>query len=141
MHVEDHPLEYANFEGIIPAGEYGGGTVMVWDTGRWVPRGDPLAGYRSGRLKFTLEGKKLQGNWSLIRTRNGRYSGKDEREAWLLIKETDEYAKPGRDSIVDTAAASVVSGRTINEIAQARERVWQSNRPAAANVRTRTVAS
>jgi len=72
MHVEDHPLEYADFEGIIPEGEYGGGTVMVWDTGRWVPRGDPVAGYRDGHLKFTLQGQKLEGNWSLIRTRKGR---------------------------------------------------------------------
>src|SRR4029450_9950580 len=69
MHVEDPPLEYAGFEGVIPEGEYGGGTVMVWDKGNWVPRVDPVAGYRDGHLKFTLQGRKLKGNWSLIRTR------------------------------------------------------------------------
>ena len=119
MHVEDHPLEYAGFEGVIPDGEYGGGTVMVWDTGRWVPRGDPVAGYRAGHLKFTLQGRKLKGNWSLVRTRDSRYAGKAGREAWLLIKETDEHARPGSGSIVDTAAESVVSGRTLDEIAVA----------------------
>ena len=108
---------------------------MVWDTGRWVPRGDPVAGYRDGHLKFTLQGQKLKGNWSLIRTRDGRYAGKEGREAWLLVKETDAYAKPGSDAIVDTAAESVVSGRTIDEIAQARERVWQSNRSVEPKVR------
>src|SRR3977135_2429674 len=64
VHVEDHPVEYGGFEGIIPEGEYGGGTVMLWDRGHWIPRGDPLAGYRKGHLKFTLEGKKLKGNWT-----------------------------------------------------------------------------
>ncbi|HET7097070.1 MAG TPA: non-homologous end-joining DNA ligase, partial [Casimicrobiaceae bacterium] len=135
MHVEDHPLEYAGFEGVIPAGEYGGGTVMVWDKGSWTPRGDPVAGYRSGHLTFTLHGEKLQGNWALIRTRNSRYGGKGDREAWLLIKEVDEFAQPGSESIVDSAADSVVSGRSIAQIAQARERVWRSKRSVAANVR------
>ena len=91
---------------------------MVWDTGRWVPRGDPIAGYRAGHLKFTLQGRKLKGNWSLIRTRGGRYAGNAGREAWLLVKEVDEHAKPGSGSIVDTAADSVISGRTLDEIAR-----------------------
>src|SRR4029079_8390127 len=121
---------------VIPEGEYGGGTVMVWDTGRWVPRGDPKAGYRDGHLKFSLQGQKLKGNWSLIRTRNGPYSGREGREAWLLAKETDEFAQPD-NPIVDTAAQSAVSGRTIEEIAQARERVWQSNRQTSKPVATK----
>ena len=140
MHVEDHPLEYAGFEGVIPKGEYGGGTVMVWDKGSWTPRGDPVAGYRSGHLTFTLHGEKLRGNWALIRTRNGRYAGKGGHEPWLLIKESDEFAKSGNGSIVETAAESVVSGRSIEQIAQARERVWRSKHSVAANVRAGAVA-
>jgi bifunctional non-homologous end joining protein LigD len=67
VHVEDHPIEYNAFEGTIPAGEYGGGTVMIWDRGRWHPEGDPDAGYKKGHLDFTLEGKKLHGRWHLVR--------------------------------------------------------------------------
>src|SRR5262245_62044208 len=113
MHVEDHPLEYAGFEGVIPKGEYGGGTVMGWDNGSVTARGDPVAGYRSGHLTLTLHGEKLQGNWALIRTRGSRYGGKGNHEAWLLIKEVDEFAQPGSESIVEAAADSVVSGRSI----------------------------
>jgi bifunctional non-homologous end joining protein LigD len=140
MHVEDHPLEYAGFEGTIPEGEYGGGTVMVWDKGSWIPRGDPVSGYRDGHLKFTLVGQKLKGNWSLIRTRGSRYGGQNGREAWLLVKEADEHAKPGDGSIVDAAADSVVTGRSLEEIARAHELVWQSERSVAANVRAGAVA-
>src|SRR6478752_5791069 len=68
MHVEDHPVEYGSFEGIIPQGEYGGGTVMLWDRGTWEPIGDARDGYRKGRLKFTLHGEKLRGGWMLVRT-------------------------------------------------------------------------
>jgi bifunctional non-homologous end joining protein LigD len=140
MHVEDHPLEYGGFEGVIPEGEYGGGTVMLWDRGVWIPRGDPLAGYRHGHLKFTLEGKKLKGNWTLLRTRSSQYAGTNGREAWLLVKEKDEFAKPGDGSIVDVESDSVVSGRSLDEIADARERVWRSKRSVAANVRAGAVA-
>src|SRR5262245_51470156 len=72
MHVEDHPLEYGGFEGIIPKGEYGGGTVLLWDRGTWLPEGDPHAGYRAGNLKFALEGEKLSGSWALVKIRGGR---------------------------------------------------------------------
>jgi bifunctional non-homologous end joining protein LigD len=139
MHVEDHPMEYGGFEGVVPKGEYGGGTVMVWDKGSWTPRGDPVADYKSGHLRFTLHGEKLRGNWALIRTRGSRYAGKRAREAWLLVKEADEYAKSGDGSIVDAAAESVASGRSLEQIEQARERVWRSKRTVPANLRARAL--
>ncbi len=76
MHVEDHPLEYGGFEGIIPPRQYGSGTVMVWDRGTWHPIGDPVAGYAKGHLKFELDGEKLKGGWALIRTHGSKYGGK-----------------------------------------------------------------
>src|SRR5512143_243629 len=89
VHVEDHPVEYGSFEGIIPKGEYGGGTVMVWDQGVWVSLDDdPLAAYRKGVMKFELEGKKLLGKWTLIRMKP-RPGEKEGPENWLLIKERD----------------------------------------------------
>ena len=103
MHVEDHPLEYGGFEGVIPKGEYGGGTVMVWDRGTWTPEGDPVQGYAKGQLKFTLDGEKLKGGWVLVRTRGSKYGGKTGDKAWLLIKERDDYARPGNGAIVDEA--------------------------------------
>lgn len=110
MAVEDHPLDYANFEGIIPAGEYGGGTVMVWDRGTYVPK-EPDVGKaaRGGRLEFTLKGKKLKGAWILVRTR-----GRDSR-SWLLIKRHDE-AQSTEDILV-THPRSVISNRLTAEIA------------------------
>src|SRR6266511_5990691 len=86
MQVEDHPVEYGSFEGIIPQGEYGGGTVMLWDRGHWEPRGNPHEDYRSGRLKFTLHGEKLRGGWMLIRKSSPAQYGTGKRE-WLLFKE------------------------------------------------------
>lgn len=86
--VEDHPLEYADFEGIIPQGHYGAGAVLIWDSGRFVTEGDPETGLEQGRLRFTLEGKKLKGGFSLIRMK-GRGAGKD----WLLIKINDAFAR------------------------------------------------
>ncbi len=112
MQVEDHPLEYAGFEGIIPEGEYGGGTVMVWDHGTWTPDvPDVDAALRKGELKLTLHGKKLHGSWVLVRTRGGP-SGKP---AWLLIKHRDAYASG--DDVAETHPRSVVSRRLIAEIA------------------------
>lgn len=96
MHVEDHPLEYSGFEGIIPPRQYGSGTVMLWDRGTWHPIGDPDAGYAKGHLKFDLDGEKLKGRWALIRTHGSKYGGKSGKQAWLLIKEGDDYAKEGR---------------------------------------------
>jgi bifunctional non-homologous end joining protein LigD len=114
MRVEDHPREYASFEGIIPEGEYGGGTVMVWDTGTWTPEQENVdAALKKGDLKFTLAGKKLQGSWVLVRTR-GYGSASDK--SWLLIKHRDRDAST-RD-IVAEAPKSAVSNRLLAEIAR-----------------------
>ena len=88
MHVEDHPVEYADFEGIIPEGNYGAGAVILWDRGRWIPREDPDPGLEQGKLLFDLEGFKLRGRFTLVRTKR---QGKQGRE-WLLIKKADAYA-------------------------------------------------
>ena len=93
IHVEDHPIDYGDFEGIIPKGEYGGGTVMIWDRGFWRPEGDPAKGYGKGHLAFELDGEKLHGRWHLIRTK-GRPG--EKKEQWLLFKSDDEYAEPRR---------------------------------------------
>src|ERR671916_2965587 len=90
VHVEDHPLDYGTFEGTIPPGEYGGGTVMLWDRGRWEPEGDPHKGYAKGHLAFRLEGEKLHGAWHLVRLRTKR---RERQESWLLIKSDDEHAR------------------------------------------------
>ena len=112
-HVEDHPLEYAAFEGIIPAGEYGGGTVMVWDRGAWAPESpDVDAALAKGDLKFTLLGEKLKGSWVLVRTKGW---GSPKRPAWLLIKHRDEFASD--EDIAETRPRSVVSNRLLTEIA------------------------
>jgi bifunctional non-homologous end joining protein LigD len=139
MHVEDHPLEYGEFEGTIPKGQYGGGTVMLWDTGTWEPVGDARAGYRKGHLKFDLYGEKLKGRWALIRTHGSKYGGK--AEAWLLVKDTDEFARRGVDArIVEAEPDSVVSGRSLEAIAAAGEHEWHSNRSVKENVRAGAVA-
>ena len=115
VHVEDHPLDYADFEGAIPKGQYGGGEVIVWDRGRWEPEGDPARGLRKGRLDFTLEGAKLKGRWHLVRM--GGKPG-EKRENWLLIKGSDDAARAAADpDILEEAPASVISGRTVEDIA------------------------
>jgi bifunctional non-homologous end joining protein LigD len=130
MHVEDHPLEYGDFEGVIPEGEYGGGTVMLWDRGTWTPEGDSREGYRKGTLKFILHGERLRGGWALVRMR-GR-NGRDGERTWLLIKEKDTHARPGWDAAkIEGKAKSVASRRTMEQIAAARDRVWRSNKSAA----------
>lgn len=130
MHVEDHPLEYADFEGVIPPKQYGAGTVLLWDRGYWVPLGDPDEGYRKGRLKFRLEGNKLQGLWNLVRMGGQRQPGKD---SWLLIKEKDKEVRTGNGrEITQTRTESVESGRTIEQVASGRHRVWHSNRASSA---------
>ncbi|MBA1279239.1 DNA ligase D [Stutzerimonas stutzeri] len=109
VHVEDHPLDYATFEGTIPAGHYGAGDVIVWDRGIWIPEGDPHEGYRKGKLKFTLEGEKLSGVWNLVRTRMD--GGKEQ---WFLIKSNDDAARPEQDyDIVKEQSDSVLSDRTL----------------------------
>jgi bifunctional non-homologous end joining protein LigD len=109
MEVEDHPLEYANFEGIIPEGEYGGGTVMIWDEGVWAPMEDvdPAKTLDSGEIRFVLDGKKLKGSFTLVRTGDRK---------WLLMKRKDEYANP-RDIAVDEPR-SVRTKRLLAEIAK-----------------------
>ena len=114
MRVEDHPIEYATFEGVIPKGEYGGGTVMVWDTGTWAPDDEDVdAALRRGELKFTLFGKKLHGSWVLIRTR-GYGSASDK--SWLLIKHRDASATT--EDISAKAPRSVATNRLLAEIAR-----------------------
>lgn len=128
VHVEDHPIEYAAFEGIIPPNQYGAGTVLLWDRGRWEAYGDPREGYRKGVLKFRLDGQKLHGGWTLVRM--GRPSRDEtEKENWLLIKEQDEEARRGPEGeIVKALTESVESGRGLEDVAIAQPRVWHSNR-------------
>ncbi|BAR54838.1 bifunctional non-homologous end joining protein LigD [Bradyrhizobium diazoefficiens] len=140
VEVEDHPLDYGDFEGTIPEGQYGGGTVMLWDRGTW-EADDPERGFRKGDLKFTLHGEKLHGSWVLVRMRNDRDGGK--RTNWLLIKHRDEFAREGEDILAEDK--SVASGRAMAQIAEGKGRapkpfmlakgakgkadaVWQSNR-------------
>jgi bifunctional non-homologous end joining protein LigD len=114
MQVEDHPLEYANFEGVIPGGEYGGGTVMVWDNGEWEPEVDDVAAaLKKGDLKFTLHGKKLRGSWVLVRTRG---FGSKADKSWLLIKHRDKYASTA--DIEEEQPRSVLSQRLLADVAR-----------------------
>ena len=130
MEVEDHPVEYNKFEGTIPQGEYGGGTVMLWDRGTYRYGGDaPDAleglrrGYAKGDFKFVLQGKRLRGSWVLVRTRRGSPT----RAQWLLIKHRDEEAIPDSD-VTGEYETSVATGRTMDEIAAGKGRVWHSAR-------------
>jgi bifunctional non-homologous end joining protein LigD len=145
VEVEDHPLDYGDFEGTIPKGQYGGGTVMVWDRGFWAPMGDasPDEQLRKGELKFVLAGDKLEGSWVLVRIKNDRAGNK--RTNWLLIKHRDEGAKPGDDDSILSKDRSIASKRTMGQIAAGRgkgpepfilrrrtaakpDAVWHSNR-------------
>ncbi|HEX5726296.1 MAG TPA: DNA ligase D [Longimicrobiaceae bacterium] len=127
VHVEDHPLEYGTFEGIIPRGEYGGGTVMLWDRGSWEPTFDPHKGYRKGHLRFRLHGERLRGEWHLVRSRRGGDDG--QKEQWLLFKGDDEEARPAtQGEITEAETTSVDTGRTMDEIAADRDATWRSNR-------------
>ncbi len=149
VEVEDHPLDYGDFEGTIPKGQYGGGTVQLWDRGYW-ESDDPEGGYKKGDLKFTLHGEKLHGGWVLVRMRNDRNGGK--RTNWLLIKHRDEYAREGKANTILDEDTSVASGRAMEEIAEGKGRapkpfmtgkagrtkadaVWNSNRGSAADAR------
>ena len=137
-HVEDHPVEYGDFEGNIPAGNYGAGSVMLWDRGTYELLGDASGAEQLARgdLKFRLHGEKLKGDFAIVHMK-GRGKGNE----WLLIKKRDDFAKPGWD--IEAHAYSVLSGRTQQEIAQnlparktkrktagAADRVWESSRPA-----------
>ena len=131
MEVEDHPMEYNTFEGTIPKGQYGGGTVMLWDRGTYsadkaVGNDHEAAmreGHRKGKIDFSFHGKRLQGSFALVRTQRGA------KPQWLLIKHRDEFAAPGSDVVAENMT-SVATGRTMEEIAHGKSRVWQSNRAA-----------
>src|ERR687897_1905928 len=114
VHVEDHPLQYADFEAPIPKGQYGAGAMIVWDRGTWVPMGDPEEGYRKGTLKFRLLGEKLGGGWTLVRLKPKEG---ERAESWLLIKERDPYARPGQgDQLLEERPESVLTGRRVEEL-------------------------
>ena len=117
VHTEDHPLEYADFEAQIPKGQYGGGGMIVWDRGTWVPMGDPEEDYRKGTLKFRLSGEKLGGGWTLVRLKP---KAGERGDNWLLIKERDPFARPGSDAaILEERPESVLSGRRVEDLAEA----------------------
>lgn len=139
VHTEDHPIEYGDFEGIIPEGEYGGGTVMLWDQGKWKSTGSAKAAYRKGRLKFQLTGEKLRGDWTLVRMEGEAGEG---GKNWLLIKENDEHARTEkRYCIVDEEPFSIVTQRSMQQIAQDRDRVWTDGRAIEPQIKSMTPAA
>ena len=155
VEVEDHPLDYGDFEGTIPKGQYGGGTVQLWDRGTWDAE-DPERGFKKGDLKFNLHGDKLHGSWVLVRMRHDRNGGK--RTNWLLIKHRDEYAKEGKANDLLEEDRSVASGRTMKQIEEGKgkapkpfmaakngkgraDAVWHSNRGDAADARAKAKAN
>ena len=113
VQTEDHPLEYGSFEGSIPDGEYGGGTVMVWDRGSWEPDGDAQQAYEKGHLSFQLHGQKLTGGWHLVKTQRGG----QKQKSWLLFKAKDDAAKVGDTSLLEKKAKSALTGRDLKAIA------------------------
>jgi bifunctional non-homologous end joining protein LigD len=124
VRVEDHPLAYGDFEGTIPKGEYGGGTVMLWDQGNWTPIGDAERGYKKGKLNFELQGKRLKGRWHLVRM-HGNRRGDEKRENWLLIKGKDQYVNEDGDAVLEKYQKSVVSDRSMESLS-GKSRVWKS---------------
>ena len=138
VQVEDHPIAYNKFEGTIPQGEYGGGTVMIWDRGRWEPEGDPHKGLEKGHLSFILEGEKLSGGWHLVRMH--RRAG-EKRDNWLLIKQHDDAERGPRDrDILEEKPRSVVSGRSINQIAEGVRKRNPAGKKSPARKRVRAAA-
>ncbi len=128
VQVEDHPVDYNKFEGTIPAGEYGAGTVMIWDRGKWTPDDDPDKGLHKGHLAFHLAGEKLHGGWHLVRMRRRRG---EKRDNWLLIKQRDDEARGKKDKdILDEAPRSVATGRSLGEIADGKPRRKRKAKPA-----------
>ncbi len=124
VHVEDHPVKYGSFEGTIPKGEYGGGTVMLWDRGWWEPHQNPDDAMEKGKLSFTLHGERLKGDWALVRL---RARSKKDKDNWLLIKEKDEVARTKGKLTTERETESVATGRAMEEIAEGKK-VWHSNR-------------
>jgi bifunctional non-homologous end joining protein LigD len=136
MMTEDHPYDYASFEGVIPEGNYGAGNVIIWDQGTWEflgPGDDPVKALKQGDLKFRLNGKKMFGEWALFSIKGRSPKGNE----WLLVKHRDKFANDKID-VTEVAPQSVVSGRTLDDVDASR--TWQSNRPAASR-RAPTVAS
>ena len=130
MMTEDHPYDYASFEGVIPAGNYGAGNVIIWDNGTWEfiePGDDPVKALRSGKLTFRMNGKKMFGEWALVKI--GGRSKSDKGNEWLLLKHRDQFANEKVD-VTEVAPQSVISGRTVEEVDP--ENVWISNRQASA---------
>ena len=127
VEVEDHPMEYGGFEGTIPKGQYGGGTVMVWDFGDWQPLGDVDRQLEKGDLKFILNGTKLKGKWVLVRMRKNPDRDRSDKPNWLLIKERDEYTQPeNAPAVTDLAPDSALTQRTMEQIAESNDHVWDS---------------
>jgi bifunctional non-homologous end joining protein LigD len=156
VEVEDHPLDYGDFEGTIPKGQYGGGSVMLWDRGYWMPEGDPVRALEKGDLKFALEGEKLHGGWVLVRIKNKRRG--DKKNNWLLIKHRDDFSRDGDNDALLADATSVASGRAMEQIvagkgrgpspfmldtksAKAPDAVWNSNHGSAAELRAANITS
>lgn len=142
VEVEDHPIAYGAFEGTIPEGEYGGGTVQLWDRGRWAPQGrDPEGELEKGHLKFVMEGERMKGKWALIRLRDDKTRpGRKARHNWLLIKEKDAAARRGHaGEALEKDVTSITTGRTLDEIAAKSKKVWHSDRSAAENVKAGAV--
>jgi bifunctional non-homologous end joining protein LigD len=137
VEVEDHPLEYGTFEGTIPQGQYGGGTVQLWDRGSWSPQGDdPERELKAGHLKIVMDGERMKGKWALIRMRDDEERpGRKLRHNWLLIKEIDDEARRGaRGDALAKDITSVKTGRTLEQIAAKSGKVWNSNRSTLENV-------
>ncbi|HKF49378.1 MAG TPA: DNA ligase D [Terracidiphilus sp.] len=128
VEVEDHPMEYGGFEGTIPKGQYGGGTVMVWDFGEWQPLGDVDKQLADGNLKFLLKGTKLRGKWALVRMKPNPDRDRSGKPSWLLLKESDEWRQPeGAPAITELAPDSALTQRTMEEIAASADHVWEPN--------------
>jgi bifunctional non-homologous end joining protein LigD len=123
VHVEDHPLDYGSFEGTIPQGQYGGGTVMLWDQGTWEPVGDAERDLKRGNLTFNLHSSRLKGRWHLVRLRGGR-PGDAKRDNWLLINGKDEYANANGDVALEKFQKGVASRRSMEGIAKGSGRSW-----------------